>query len=107
MNQLIAWSPGMTVRNVIREVVTRGLAHYRHKTTTANALGISVRTLSNWLEEWEEEDRIAKELDEQQQERDRIFSLRARGIYTAPDSTVVVIEPETEVQVTNLRMKRG
>jgi len=62
MNGLIQWSPGVTLEAVEKQVILAAFRHYRgNKTATANALGISVKTVDNKLEKYEVEGKAEKE----------------------------------------------
>lgn len=51
---IVIWTPGMTLDQLERRVILQGFKFYRgNKTMTAQALGISVRTLDNKLELYE------------------------------------------------------
>lgn len=79
--EIIAWSPGVTLDSIERQVIFKAFAFYReNKTATAGALGISIRTLDNKFEKYREEDK-----GNEQSERDRKFRAddflsRSRGI---------------------------
>ena len=80
MNGLIAWSPGVTLDNVEKQVIEKAYAHYRgNKTVTAASLGIAIRTLDNKLERYVEEAKIEKELLEQDRKDREAQLIRARG----------------------------
>ncbi len=50
----IFWSPGVTIEAMEKHVILAAFSFYRSvKTTTANSLGISVRTLEAKLEKYE------------------------------------------------------
>lgn len=50
------WSPGQTLADIEKIAITEAMSHHgRNKTKTANALGISVRTLDARLEIYEKE----------------------------------------------------
>ncbi len=51
---LVVWTPGMTLDQLEKKVILQAYRHYRaNKTMTAQALGISVRTLDNKFAEYE------------------------------------------------------
>lgn len=53
MNDLIFWSPGVTLEDMKKRVILAALRHYSgNKTKTAEALGISVRTVDYKLEQY-------------------------------------------------------
>ena len=81
MNEMILWSPGMTLDELEKQVVIKAFRHYRqNKTTTANSLGISIRTLENKLEKYESDELIQKERDAKLKQDRAEFLARARGI---------------------------
>ncbi len=94
---MINWSPGVTLDEVEEQVIRKAFTHYRgNKTTTANSLGISIRTLDSRLEKYalEEKKRVEKE-EMLQRERDA-FLMRARGITVQSEELAV----QTEVNQT-------
>ena len=81
MNDMIFWTPNMSLAELEKRVIIRCLDKNRgNKTMTANELGIAVRTIDNKLKEYAEHDRKFAE----ERELDRIKQLeyldRARGI---------------------------
>ena len=54
-------------------------AYGNNKTATANSLGISVRTLDKWLEEFKAEDTKATESENERAKRNTDFLARCRG----------------------------
>ncbi len=55
MNDII-WCPGMTMADVEKKVLLKALSFYNNnKTHTANALGISVRSIYDKLDEYEKQ----------------------------------------------------
>lgn len=85
MNNHIAWSPGVTLDQIEKEVILRAFAHFhKNKSATAKALGITVKTLDNKFERYEEETKIQEAADEQRK-ADRQSALnRSRGIPGVP-----------------------
>lgn len=81
MNQgLIIWSPGVTLDNVEEQVIRHAFKFFqRNKTATANALGISIRTLDSRLERYDESDRISEQRRIEDQKRSADWLKRARG----------------------------
>lgn len=53
MNGEVYWSPGVTLEELEKRTILRALRFYNNnKTHTASALGISIRTLQNKLNEY-------------------------------------------------------
>lgn len=86
MNEIITWSPGVTLEMIEKQVILKAWAFYRgNKTTTSNALGIAIRTLDSKLEKYRAEE-DEHEAAEARGLRDRETQLRrARGIHVADD----------------------
>ena len=54
MSSMFPWSPGITIKQIEKEVILQALKFYSYnKTKTAIALGISIRTLDNRLVEYD------------------------------------------------------
>lgn len=83
MNDMILWSPGVTLESIEKEVILRAFRHYRgNKTATANSLGIAVRTLDNKLEKYEADGKLEEERKENERHRREEFLARQRGHVT-------------------------
>jgi len=79
MNEII-WGPGMSLAAVEKLVILKAYQFFRfNKTTTANALGISTRTLDNKLEQYDKEAGLAKEREMYEQRKREEFLARSRG----------------------------
>jgi len=97
------WQPGMTLESIEKAAILQAFRFYRgNKTTTANALGIAIRTLDNKLEKYEadgkEEERM---INEQRRQREE-FLQRQRGIHPAtiaPAGGTAMSDPHTGVSV--------
>lgn len=76
----ISWSPGVTLDSIEQQVIEKALDFFKkNKTATAQALGISIRTLDNKLEKYRD-DRRKYELSEEERKRNRDdFLARCRG----------------------------
>lgn len=62
---MINWQPGITLEEIEKEVILKALQFYHgNKTHTANALGISIRTIQNKLAQYSEgkDDKSLKKL---------------------------------------------
>lgn len=94
MNPVSIWSPGMSLEMVEKQIIQKAYAFYRNKTTTANSLGIAVRTLDAKLEKYDLEDKKEVEkADDGRAERDEQL-LRARGHH--PSQRIVPESPEVK-----------
>jgi DNA-binding NtrC family response regulator len=52
----VFWQPGVTLEEIEKQVILAALRFYnQNRTVTADALGISVRTIQNKIAKWEEE----------------------------------------------------
>lgn len=91
MEAQVIWTPGVTLDALERQVIVNAYQAFgRNKTATANALGISVRTLDSKLEVFEAETRREIEYHESQKQREIEFLARCRG--TRPE--IVNEEPK-------------
>lgn len=83
MDSQIIWSPGMTLESVEKQVILMAYRVFKgNKTQTAQALGISVRTLDKKLADYKvDSDKEQKREEHEQQER-AAYLKRARGSYT-------------------------
>jgi len=78
--EVIYWSPGMTLEAVERQMIKKAYAHFReNRTATAAALGISVRTLYDKLEQYEADDREQEAASERRRQEREEFLSRSRG----------------------------
>ncbi len=79
-NELIIWSPGMTLDHVERLVILKAYSFYKqNKTATSTALGVSIRTLDERLKKYGHDDTTLEARAKAQSDRDRAFDLRSRG----------------------------
>ncbi len=84
MNEAIIWSPGVTLDNIERQVIFKAFSFFgKNKTQTAQALGISIRTLDNKFERYAKEDEGEREWHEKRKREQSNFLARARGIHPA------------------------
>lgn len=87
MENMISWSPGVTLEQVEKEVILKAFRHFRgNKTTTSNALGIAIRTLDNKLEKYELDGKAEKERYANDQRNREALLIRSRG--TVPNNLV-------------------
>ena len=88
MDNMILWSPGVTLEEIEKQVILKAFRFYRgNKTTTANALGIAIRTLDNKLEKYENDGAAQKERDNEIRERELAFGIRQRGFQQGPNES--------------------
>lgn len=77
----ITWTPGVTLEEVERQVILMAFRFYRgNQTTTAIALGIDYKTLTNKLGKYRELDEQRAEDDKHRDEARDAFLRRQRGI---------------------------
>jgi hypothetical protein len=94
MNEVINWSPGVTLEHIEKQAILLAFRFYRgNKTATANSLGIAVRTLDNKLEKYEADGKAEKERQENESARRKEFLARQRGIQPSIDPEKVVSGP--------------
>lgn len=97
MSELITWSPGVTLDSIEKQTILLAFRHFRgNKTTTANALGISVRTLDTKLDRYLEEGQAEKERQKNEQLKREEFLRRQRG--ELADSTWRIPPPNPQAQ---------
>lgn len=54
---MVHWQPGMTIKEVERDIIEKALQFFQgNKTQAAQSLGISVRTIDNKLKQYEQDD---------------------------------------------------
>ena len=81
MNQgIIIWSPGVTLENIEEQVIKAALVFYRGSAImTANALGVSEKTIRTKMEKYVTDDERARMRNEQAKLDGRSWLARARG----------------------------
>jgi hypothetical protein len=80
VDNMISWSPGVTLDEIEKQVILKAYRHFRgNKTTTANALGIAIRTLDHKLEKYKEDTDKQEKLDERARSERADFLARQRG----------------------------
>lgn len=101
MNDIITWSPGVTLEDIERQVILRAFRFYRgNKTTTANALGIAIRTLDNKLEKYQSDEKEQEAQNEREREERVAFLDRQRGhVTTNPQTGTSVLGAKAGVSV--------
>lgn len=92
---------GMNIYQCNKMLTLHTLRFYRgNKTTTANVLGISIRTLDAWLESYEEDAKILKEKQDERAREEAEYLRRARGLPTsAPQQQAHHYAPSAGVRV--------
>lgn len=87
MNQTVIFHPSMKLDELIKLATLYSFQYYRgNKTQTSIALGISVRTLENYLKEYEEDGKKQFDAD-QKRKLDADYQLqRARGLVRGPET---------------------
>lgn len=125
----VLWSPGMSLETLEQLVITVAYKFYReNKTVTAAALGISARTMTNKLEQYQAREQQRLENERIRKKADQEFLDRCRGKVpkvqveqnahvesTAKDSSQLAVSmPKREEiqsvlpdQVTNFSSKRN
>jgi hypothetical protein len=80
MNSPIIWSPGVKLEDIEEQVIKKAFKFYQgNKTSTANALGIAIRTLDTKLEKYESDAKARTKLDAERRAKDLDFLNRQRG----------------------------
>jgi hypothetical protein len=81
MNPNFNWTPGMKLEMIEKWAILQAFRFYRgNKTSTAQALGIAIRTLDNKLDKYKEDDELLKVVDDERRQEREDFALRQRGI---------------------------
>lgn len=89
-NNMVNWSPGITLETIERQVILAAYRHFRgNKTATANSLGIAIRTLDNKLEKYQGDDATMEKNDAERKANADEFLKRSRGFQTGVDGAVV------------------
>lgn len=82
MNEMIVWSPGVTLEGIEKQVILKAFRFYRgNKTVTAQSLGISIRTLESRMEKYEQDGIAQKRAEEARRKFEEDFLVRQRGPY--------------------------
>ena len=80
MSGMIMWSPGVSLDEIEKQVILKAFSFYRqNKTTTSQALGISIRTLDTKLEKYEHDERERLRAEDERRRLDNDFLHRQRG----------------------------
>ncbi len=79
-SNVIYWTPGMNLEAIEKIVILKAFQHFRgNKTTTANCLGIAVRTLDAKLEKYRNDGIEQDKREAEYRAKQREFELRQRG----------------------------
>lgn len=97
MSNGIFWTPGMSLDYLEKHVILQAYRFYQHKTTTANSLGISVRTLDERLKRYAQEDEEDKKRKEDFKQRQLDFQRRERGMVVDHDTMDEKVKLTTNV----------
>lgn len=98
------WNPGLTLEELEKQAIEKAFRFYQgNKTHTANALGISIRTLDAKLEKYEHDrEELQKRTDvEERARKERLEAERRisdKPIAQAPEEHVVSLPVGKEVQ---------
>lgn len=80
MRQII-WTPGVSLESLIQQGIEAAFSFYKeNKTATANALGISIRTLDNKLASYAKQKEEHAKRNEERIKARQDFAARQRGI---------------------------
>lgn len=91
---MIVWTPGMTLDDLERAVITTAFRVYReNKTATAAALGVSVRTLDNKFDRYAQDDAAREVAAAEREEANAKLLARARGAHQNPVESLVLWPP--------------
>ena len=80
MDDMIIWSPGVTLDQIEEQVIKKAFSYFKqNKVATSNALGISPRTLDSKLDRYGENDEQIKKRMDLRRRKDANFLARCRG----------------------------
>lgn len=87
-NDMITWSPGVSLEEIERQVILKAFNHFnKNKTATAQSLGIAIRTLDNKLEKYEADGKREDAANVAYREERVKFLARQRGnVQTNPQT---------------------
>ncbi len=79
MNNSIEWYPGITLEMIERQAIEIAFQHFHgNKTTTAQALGIAIRTLDSRLQKYKLDDWTQRKRNFEELERQKVHIARER-----------------------------
>ena len=114
MNIETTWYVGMTLDEMEKNIILKSLHFYHgNKTKTAESLGISIRTIDNKLEKYQEQENERIKRDGEREQRAAIALSQAQGRVQVEPSVKIAEEPalpmrqRTEVQEMPLRQVAG
>lgn len=107
---MVFWSPGVTLASIEKQVILKAIEHYRgNKTLTANALGISIRTLYDKLDQFAKEEKDEKEKQDDARRQREEWLQRSRGNIpnnlAGDKSTAPTTRAQNDQSVTGVRME--
>lgn len=80
MSEEVVWTIGVSLDDMEKNVILTALRYFRgNKTLTANALGISIRTIDNKLSKYKMMAEEAKERRDDESRKTTEYMARARG----------------------------
>lgn len=101
----INWTPGLTIDRAEQIIIEQAFRWYKNnKTQTSAALGISVRTLDNKLERYEQDEREQQRIRAEDERQRKIQFDRQRAHSAIQSSSVpspgpgMRLEPATEIR---------
>lgn len=101
-NEMIFWSPGVTIDEIERQVILKAYKFYQNnKTTTASALGIAIRTLDSRLEKYKSDDEQRDKQVTEQRAREADYQRRARGLPSTVSSASAGSRVESPTQASS------
>jgi len=100
LNEIITWSPGVSLEEIEKQVILKAFRFYRgNKTATSNALGCSIRTLDNKLEKYKNDGNEQSKRDAELHERRQHFFDRQKGPSRDEEGRAVLPSAATGVRV--------
>lgn len=77
----ISWSPGVTLADMERQVITHAMRFYRNdKVTVATSLKVTPKYIEKKLEQYENDKAVAQKLQDEMEKRQADYVIRARGV---------------------------
>lgn len=74
MSDLITWSPGMTIKEIEKQVILKAMKHYKNnRKTVSNSLGISDRTLDSRLSLYQKEAEALRSSEQNEKKKREAF----------------------------------
>lgn len=91
----MSWQPGQTIEDLERDAIKSAMKFFQgNKTAVANALGVTVKTIYNKLEQYDIERADREKADKQREEaaKKEIFAAR-HGLHVEPPREVPEKQP--------------